>query len=97
MPAFSFIFDRRMQRGAWPDRFASGVTRIRSSGARSAPACGIVQFNQLFFRRSRASTHKHRTIRPCPAARHSAIRPRRAAPFYQGIPGIFLHFLRNNG
>ncbi|MBN3750284.1 hypothetical protein G3N96_33415 [Burkholderia sp. Se-20373] len=32
-----------------------------------------------------------------PATWRPAIRPHRAAPFYQGIPGIFSHFLRNIG
>ncbi|RQU91486.1 hypothetical protein DF040_14330 [Burkholderia cenocepacia] len=80
-----------------PGRFAPRRHGNRSSGARSAPAWRIVQFTQIFFRRPCTPARKRRTIRPCRAARRAPIRPHHPAPLHQGNPGIFSHFLRNNG
>jgi len=88
---FLSVLRGRARRG----RSAPDAECFRSSGARSATAHQIIQFNRLFFAgvqisaRNRQRIPRHRAARPAP------IRPHREFAFSQGIPGIFSHFLRN--
>ncbi|QOH37004.1 hypothetical protein C7S14_1183 [Burkholderia cepacia] len=90
MPAFSFIFDRRTHDAARPGRFARIRREIRT-GPRDCPVLPII-----FPMAARIDAEISDDSDP-PATRRPPIRPHRTAPFHQGIPGIFSHFLRNYG
>ncbi|WP_175733704.1 hypothetical protein [Burkholderia ambifaria] len=90
-----FYFLSVLRGGAQRGRSVRDAERFRSSGARSAAAHQIIQFNRLFFAGAEVCTRNRQMILHHRAARPAPIRPHLEFAFSQGIPGIFSHFLRN--
>jgi hypothetical protein len=89
-----FFYFLSVLRGRAPGgRSAMDAERFRSSGAKSATAHQIIQFNRLFFAGAEGCTRNRQMILHHRAARPAPIRPHPEFAFSQGIPGIFSHFL----
>ncbi|WP_155640595.1 hypothetical protein [Burkholderia pseudomultivorans] len=96
-PPFLFIFDRCIRDPALHDKFAQHANAFAhpmQDPHRVVESSGSVRHFSGRVKRAGANVGRF-----APALPHGLVQsgPISSPPFYQGIPGIFSHFLRNNG